>query len=1120
MKECPTCKTCFPDDFNNCPTDGQKLKVSIEGDTILDNRYQLDRRLGQGGMGIVFQARHIMLKSTFAIKVILPDLVGNDSMLITRFRQEAMVAARLRHQNLVNVTDFGVVHGMPYLVMELIKGISLHDLLGREGRLSPHRALHVMSGVVAGVGAAHREGVIHRDLKPLNIMITTGDQEEGVKVLDFGLAKIKSGELLGSFVAAQTTALMGSPSYMAPELWSDEDPDARTDIYSLGVILFQMLSGEVPFRGGTVPSVMKKHLTEPPPRFAEEGVKVPSEIEDVVHRALAKNREERHESVYDFLEEFRAAVGTMDPAFMATISGLDISADARTIRLPEVTIEQQILTERQQDLEEEAKRLKREFEEAQRRADEARQRAEEAARRKVEEEAERRKAEEEAARKLAEEEAARQRAEETARKQAAEEAARRKEEEEAGQKRLAEEARKRAEDEAERKRVAEEAARLARELTEVQGRAEEARLRADEEARKRTEEAAARQRAEEEARKLLLEVEETKRRADEARQRAEEEAQNRAAEMAARYKAEAEEARQRAEEAARQRREEDEARKVAAAEADRLSKEVAEAQRRAEEARQRAEEEAERRAAEEAARRKAEEEARRLAQEVEEAQHRVKEARKRSEEEAARKDAEQKAQKLELEVAEANQRLEEARKRAEDEAFKRAEEEKARRKLEEEAARQRAEDEARRRKEETEARKRAAADADRLTHEVAEAQQRAEEARKHAEAEAERRAAEEAARRKAEEEARRLAQEIEEAERRVEEVRKRSEEARAQAEAEAERKRQEAERRHQDELAAAAAFQQSHPSLPGTAHTQPELLGSMPSIAARSNAKTVTVVVIGVVLLVLVGGGFLVWRLAGTKSSPQPVAGPTTPPTSPPRAHPVEVKGGTFQMGLADIEPKSSREGYDWNQWPAHTVSVKDFSMDQTEVTNAEYAAFVTETKHAAPSYWREGKPGAGQEQFPVTNVSLDDANAFAHWRSKRDSVTYRLPTEEEWEYAARNGSQDTVYPWGNDWRNECANVDNNPLAPVSSNTQCGSQAGILDLIGNVWEWTSSTAAVYQGNSKWDSLGLPQPKGQVIRGGAYDEPSHGAPKITATRRSFVAPTTKLSTLGFRLVHEQ
>jgi hypothetical protein len=462
MKECPACKYCFPDDFNNCPTDGQRLKLSIEGDTVLDGRYQLDRRLGHGGMGIVFQARHILLKSTFAIKVILPELVGNDPMLVTRFRQEAMVAAQLHHPNLVNVTDFGVVRGMPYLVMELIHGKSLHDLLSREGRLSPRRSLQIMTGVVAGVGAAHREGVVHRDLKPLNIMLTTGmASDQGIKVLDFGLAKIKSGELLGSFVGAQTTALMGSPAYMAPELWSDDEPDARTDVYSLGVILFQILSGQVPFRGSTVPSVMKKHLTEPPPSFAEEGVMVPPEIERVVRRALAKHRDDRYSSVEAYLEDFRHAVDSMSTAFAATQIGFEIGADARTMQLPELSVEQKTLAERQRSIEHEAERLALEFKEAQRRADEARERAEEAARRRLEEETARKRAEEEAARKLAEEEEARRRAEEAARKLVEEEAARLRAEEEAERQRLADEARKRAEEQAERKRVAEEAANAA-----------------------------------------------------------------------------------------------------------------------------------------------------------------------------------------------------------------------------------------------------------------------------------------------------------------------------------------------------------------------------------------------------------------------------------------------------------------------------------------------------------------------------------------------------------------------------------------------------------------------------------------------------------------------------------
>lgn len=310
MKECQTCRHCFPDQFNNCPTDGEELVTSIAGDTVLDGRYQLDRRLGQGGMGIVYKARHIFLKTSYAIKVILPDLVGNDPMLATRFRQEAMVAARIGHRNIVNVTDFGVVGGkMPYLVMDLIKGQSLHDLLTEKGRLLPGPALEIMTALCAGVGAAHRQKVVHRDLKPLNVMMQEGVPiSEAVKVLDFGLAKIKSGELLGSFVAAQTTGLMGSPYYMAPELWSDDEPDARADIYSLGVMLFQMLAGDVPFKGPSLPAIMKKHLTDEPPSFLQRGVNVSPDIEAVVRRALAKKREDRMSSVEEFIDELRNAV--------------------------------------------------------------------------------------------------------------------------------------------------------------------------------------------------------------------------------------------------------------------------------------------------------------------------------------------------------------------------------------------------------------------------------------------------------------------------------------------------------------------------------------------------------------------------------------------------------------------------------------------------------------------------------------------------------------------------------------------------------------------------------------------------------------------------------------------
>src|SRR6478736_3117263 len=310
MRECPTCRSCFSDDILHCPDDGAATTSSISGEPILDGRYQIEKRLGQGGMGVVYKARHIFLKTQHAIKIILPDLVGNDPNLVTRFRQEALAAAAIRHQNIIAVTDFGVVRGtMPFLVMEFVKGRSLQEILATEGAMPPQRAWEFISAIAAGVGAAHRQNIVHRDLKPLNIMVQDDVPiAEGLKILDFGLAKIKSGELLGSFVQAQTSGLMGSPFYMAPEQWSDEELDARADIYSLGVILYQMLAGEVPFKGSSIPSIMKKHLTMPPPSFQSMGVAVPPAIEGVVRHALEKEVGDRISSIESFLTELRGAM--------------------------------------------------------------------------------------------------------------------------------------------------------------------------------------------------------------------------------------------------------------------------------------------------------------------------------------------------------------------------------------------------------------------------------------------------------------------------------------------------------------------------------------------------------------------------------------------------------------------------------------------------------------------------------------------------------------------------------------------------------------------------------------------------------------------------------------------
>src|SRR4051794_122138 len=332
MKECPVCKRCFADPINNCPEDGDETAPTLTGEPTLDGRYLLERRLGQGGMGVVYQARHIFLKTSHAIKVIIPDLVGNDPMLTTRFRQEALAAAAIRHPNIITVTDFGVVRGtMPFLVMEFVKGHSLQEILAKEGVMPPQRAWEFISAIAAGVGAAHRQNIVHRDLKPLNIMVQDDVPiAEGLKILDFGLAKIKSGELLGSFVQAQTSGLMGSPFYMAPEQWSDEEPDARADIYSLGVIFYQMLAGEVPFRGSSIPSIMKKHLTLPPPTFQSMGISVPPAIEAVVRHALEKEVPARIDSVPTFLKELHAALNS-SPVVAAAVRDTVAMDPNRTI---------------------------------------------------------------------------------------------------------------------------------------------------------------------------------------------------------------------------------------------------------------------------------------------------------------------------------------------------------------------------------------------------------------------------------------------------------------------------------------------------------------------------------------------------------------------------------------------------------------------------------------------------------------------------------------------------------------------------------------------------------------------------------------------------------------------
>ena len=688
-------------------------------------------------MGVVFQARHIFLKTSHAIKVILPDLVGNDPMLTTRFRQEALAAAAIRHQNIITVTDFGVVRStMPFLVMEFVKGRSLQEIMQTEGAMPVQRAWEFISAIAAGVAAAHRQNIVHRDLKPLNIMVQDDvPPSEGVKILDFGLAKIKSGELLGSFVQAQTSGLMGSPFYMAPEQWGDDEPDAHADIYSLGVILYQMLAGEVPFKGSSIPSIMKKHLTMPPPSFQSMGVSVPPAIEAVVRHALEKEIGSRIDTVENFLKELRAAIDSTPfvPAALRETVALDPNRTIASTTPPMNVPPNAFSTATQVPISQD---------------------------------------------------------------------------------------------------------------TNVGGSLDSM---------------------------------------------------------------------------------------IGAVSAPELDQRVP------------------------------------------------------HEEERDRRSKEQQ-EKL-----------------------------------------------------------------DRMTRQAKELEDRLE----------------------------RLSGSMGSA---------------AAADPETTRVRQDS----------------TSPVLAPNNAGRPSVVQGRPITVDLGRSRKgppifLIAAVIGVFLIAVISiGAYLAYQSAIGTAGPGPTPSPAATPL---KAELVAISGGTFMMG---------RDAGPAEETPAHSVTVPSFMMDRTEVSNTEYAQFVAATNRPAPSHWVDNKPSFGQELWPVVNVSFEDAVAFAAWRSKRDGVSYRLPTEQEWEYAARNGQRADLYPWGSDWVPGLAVLKEATPAAVGSRPGGANQWGVTDLIGNVWEWTSSKVSVYPGNAT--VVPSNQQDLVAIRGGCYvSDPANPDVPVSSCLREFVAPTTKTTLLGFRLV---
>jgi len=753
MKECQHCKTCYADDVETCPKDGLPTMHTISGEPVLEGKYHLESRLGQGGMGVVYKARHAYLKTMHAIKVILPDLVGNDPELVKRFRQEALAAAAIRHHNVVQVTDYGVAQGtMPFLVMEFVEGESLHDLLAREKHLSPETAFELVAAICGGIGAAHSQGIVHRDLKPLNIMLLKDKPKpsDSVKILDFGLAKIKSGELLGSFIQAQTTGLMGSPYYMAPEQWSDDDLDARSDIYSIGVMLYQMLAGDVPFKGSSIPAIMKKHLTDPPPPISELGVTVPPAVEKAVFHTLEKERKNRTASVEDLIDELANALGISTPGVHSlghqTGHALPVAPLRVLTNPPKSTV---FLNDEQAGVSHQDGWLL---------------------------------------------------------------------------------------------------------LDGIQSGNHHIKVTHD----------------------GFVDWE------------SDVFCDGKPVEVVAR-----------------------------------LDKSGAGGS---------------------------------IPQPTD------------------------KTMIFGQETVGGGGGHETDVPGAVPQA---------------------------------------------TVH--------------HAEATG-----------------------------------------------------------NQGRITGGG---RSVESAPPKSKLKPLLIGGG---ALAVLVFVVAAAGVGLYFAGVFNFGSRSGNIVNASPSSTPEEGTPSPEETVYKADMITIPGGEFTMGRDDGKAEER---------PEHSVTVETFEMDRTEVTNGEYYQFVKATNYKAPAHFVNGRPLEGKENNPVNFVTLEDAREFAKWRSERDGVQYRLPTEAEWEYAARNGADGNLYPWGDDLVKDNAVIGGlSSVADVGSKPKGANKWGVLDLIGNVWEWTSSAAAKYPGSEIQVLDGV-----HVTRGGGFFDKTTGAEAITSSFRAFIPPDTKDKTLGFRLV---
>jgi serine/threonine-protein kinase len=315
------------------------VTITLEPGVVLAGKYQIERVLGQGGMGVVAAAHHIHLEQRVALKLMLPQAMSNPGA-VARFVREARAAARISSEHVARVFDVGALPtGEPYIAMEYLDGSDIAQVLASVGRLAHPVAVEYLLQACEALAEAHAFGIIHRDLKPGNLfLVERRDGQRLIKVLDFGISKMDSGAQASTMT--QTSALMGSPLYMSPEqMGGAKAVDARSDIWALGVVLYEMLAGEPPFNGETLPQVCAMVLQEPPPPLEQRALGLPLTLYEVVRRCLEKAPAARYQSVTELaraLEPIATVRGRHSVERISRVQG-GAASSPDTLSVPAVT---------------------------------------------------------------------------------------------------------------------------------------------------------------------------------------------------------------------------------------------------------------------------------------------------------------------------------------------------------------------------------------------------------------------------------------------------------------------------------------------------------------------------------------------------------------------------------------------------------------------------------------------------------------------------------------------------------------------------------------------------------------------------------------------------------------